>query len=553
MPHVIPLWVVIVHGSTRRQIFVLFHTIKLKIRERKPRNLPKNREMKVKVNVKVKSKMKEKNSAIFMQHAILSLLILLLVPSSYARSTIDEPYDVRQHLSTVTRYGAVKDIVDNEFVPSNKTDDCTPVHINLVARHGTRAPTKKRMREMDRLATSLQALIANAKERKLSLDNVPAWLLEWTSPWKGKVKGGELIVKGEEELYDLGIRIRGKYPTLLNDDYHPDVYTIKATQVPRASASAVAFSMGLFSERGSLGPGKHRAFAVSTESRASDLLLRFFDTCQSYKNYRENEEPAVEKIKEPIFDEITHALIGRYGLNFTRQDISSLWFLCKQEASLLDITNQACDLFNPTELALLEWTDDLEAFVLKGYGKSVNYRMGLPLLKDVVESMELAIKANEEALPSGSYEKARLRFAHAETVVPFSCLLGLFLQGSEYNLVLKEKPLQLPPMPPKRRTWRGSVVAPFAGNNMLVLYSCPARKSKYFVHVLHNEHPVPLPGCDNSDFCPFEVFKERILEPHMKDDYQAICTVKDVVPEPAYSKFSSLFGWLFSWQAAGSI
>lgn len=35
-----------------------------------------------------------------------------------------------------------------------------------------------------------------------------------------------------------------------------------------------------------------------------------------------------------------------------------------------------------------------------------------------------------EALPSGSYEKARLRFAHAETVVPFSCLLGLFLQGS---------------------------------------------------------------------------------------------------------------------------
>lgn len=84
---------------------------------------------------------------------------------------------------------------------------------------------------MDRLATSLQALVANAKERKLSLDNIPAWVFEWTSPWKGRVKGGELIVKGEEELYDLGIRIRGKYPNLLNEDYHPDVHTIKATQV----------------------------------------------------------------------------------------------------------------------------------------------------------------------------------------------------------------------------------------------------------------------------------------------------------------------------------
>jgi len=37
----------------------------------------------------------------------------------------------------------------------------------------------------------------------------------------------------------------------------------------------------------------------------------------------------------------------------------------------------------------------LEGFVLKGYGESINYRMGLPLLKDVVQSMEEAIIAKE--------------------------------------------------------------------------------------------------------------------------------------------------------------
>lgn len=43
----------------------------------------------------------------------------------------------------------------------------------------------------------------------------------------------------------------------------------------------------------------------------------------------------------------------------------------------------------------MEWTDDLELFILKGYGKSLNYQMGVPLLKDVFQSMVQAIKAKE--------------------------------------------------------------------------------------------------------------------------------------------------------------
>lgn len=46
----------------------------------------------------------------------------------------------------------------------------------------------------------------------------------------------------------------------------------------------------------------------------------------------------------------------------------------------------------------MEWTDDLEVFILKGYGKSLNYQMGVPLLEDVVQSMEEAIIAEEGIL-----------------------------------------------------------------------------------------------------------------------------------------------------------
>lgn len=45
----------------------------------------------------------------------------------------------------------------------------------------------------------------------------------------------------------------------------------------------MAFGMGLFSGKGTIGPGKHRAFAVTSEIHASDMKLRFYDCCGKYK------------------------------------------------------------------------------------------------------------------------------------------------------------------------------------------------------------------------------------------------------------------------------
>lgn len=45
----------------------------------------------------------------------------------------------------------------------------------------------------------------------------------------------------------------------------------------------LAFGMGLFGGTGSLGPGHHRVFALTSESVASDILLRFYDPCANEK------------------------------------------------------------------------------------------------------------------------------------------------------------------------------------------------------------------------------------------------------------------------------
>ncbi|KAK9106870.1 hypothetical protein Syun_022881 [Stephania yunnanensis] len=130
----------------------------------------------------------------------------------------------------VVVYGVMRDVANISFVPFSTPYGCKPIH----ARQGIRSPTKKCMKELDRLASHLDVLLTDAKrkaeEGHASLDKIPSWLWGCQSPWKGKKKGGKLVRIGEYELYHLGVRIRERFPDLFDEEYHPDTYTIRATQ-----------------------------------------------------------------------------------------------------------------------------------------------------------------------------------------------------------------------------------------------------------------------------------------------------------------------------------
>lgn len=446
------------------------------------------------------------------------------------------PFDIRQHLSTTTSYGAAKALID-KFAGDNISlpSGCTPIHLNLVARHGTRAPTKKRIKELDQLAERLRVLTASSAQ-------APTWMREWQSPWKGRNVGGELVIKGEEEMFELGQRVHSNFQEIFKDNYHPEFYPMSATQVPRSATSAVAFGMGLFAGKGTLGSGLHRSFSVVSDTRLHDLHLRFFDTCQTYKETRAMRTPTVAAVQAKFYAEVAASLVERVKLNITSSDVGALWFLCKQEATVLDIVDQACGLFTNEEVEVLEWTDDLEFHHLKGYGESINYRMGVPLLKNVWESMETAILASKGAQVPNSAERARFRFAHAETVIPFICLLGLFLDSKDAEKIRSELPLEPPPPPPKSRLWKGSVVAPFGANTMVVLYKCSTSKGgategedDFVVQVLHNEKQMTLPACNGAHFCPFEVFKENVVLPHLRHSYESLCSASKTNPSCSWT------------------
>jgi multiple inositol-polyphosphate phosphatase/2,3-bisphosphoglycerate 3-phosphatase len=66
---------------------------------------------------------------------------------------------------------------------------------------------------------------------------------------------------------------------------------------------------------------------------------------------------------------------------------------------------------------------------------------------------------------AGGASAANIRFGHAETIMPFVTLLGLFRDdaGLYANATLAEM---------RRRKFRASHIAPYSANAYLVLYAC---------------------------------------------------------------------------------
>lgn len=52
-------------------------------------------------------------------------------------------------------------------------------------------------------------------------------------------------------------------------------------------------------------------------------------------------------------------------------------------------TSKACSLFAPTEVALLEWMDDVGLYEQHGYGAPINYEIATPLLADLVKTLKV--------------------------------------------------------------------------------------------------------------------------------------------------------------------
>ncbi|DBA89909.1 TPA: hypothetical protein ACH3X2_004400 [Trebouxia sp. C0005] len=376
------------------------------------------------------------------------------------------------------------------------------------------------------------------------------WMNKWTNPFKDSIHlAGHLHPKGVKEMQHMGQDFK-HYLLAIQDQELLTSVEVHATAKARTQDSAKAFMQGLYGgthtytdcqgQGGITGHdrvvnvtkhGYNTTYTIHARPKHQDPVLRFFDMCPAYDEY-------VAQINADLLDAWKQQEWGAHiprlaeGLGvdpgmLTGRHVDALWHLCQQEAGLWSITHSACSLFPSQEAQHMEWVDDVQLFMCKGAASPVAYHMAAPLLADITTSLQEAAAGTGR---SGLH--AKLSFAHAETIVPLACLLGLFstnskqpfLSDQQCNTTADDLPEQssgvhqqntdaddglmngclrdsnssfiqgkdnsrecrnfgnlgeavqswAPPLPkpPQPRKWHGSMIAPYGANIQLNLYQC---------------------------------------------------------------------------------
>lgn len=447
----------------------------------------------------------------FLPLLLLSLLFLEVV---FLAGRIDaQAPNIYFNLSTKTPYYPQQTAYDNP--PAS----CVPIHIEYLSRHGSREPTKSGIQSLEELATTLHtnaAFITNPAY---------AWMKTWQSPYARATAGELVIPTGADELYTTAKRMLNNYPSVVGRafvNYTPSTFNFQSTQVPRTGQSGSAFIYGLFEGRGDLGACNFMPYYIYSNSTDTDLMLRWFDNCP---NYRQNveENPVSYQQSEEYIDAQFPAIAAQVAVaigafpewEIPKATLASMWTACQYEVVIANDTSLFCSLFNESSVAVFNYADDLEYYYVNGPGNALSYQPAYLLLQDMLEGLQCAVNCQAQTgCPSNCSSRgysAKMRFAHAETVMPLVSLLSIFDDG---------EPLQADWTAPRiaNRKWKTSIISPFAANDNFVLYQCT---DSFLVKYLHNEKEYQLPGCE-ALYCDFDNFV-KVLKPLIDVSYGNLC------------------------------
>lgn len=418
--------------------------------------------------------------------------------------------------SSKTPYDTVRGDLRDYQVPNN----CEAVSVWTLNRHGNRNPGKSVTVSVKEIADLKDEIINsyNAGNSQLCAQDIEEFK-KWTWNETLEISQSFLTGTGYEELYDIGKRIREKYPHLVEGSSN-DFY-FRPTNEQRTITSAVAFVHGLTD-------GTSLNVSID-EVQERDDVIRPYENCDRYqekvKGGTSLEEHLDAYYKTTEFVAVQNAVQRKLGIpsRLSPDDIYSFYEICRFYRSWTqNLKSPWCAVFSDEDLAVLEYRDDVRHYHRNGYGSWVNVNLGHLPMKNLYESFEAAVE--------GRGKKITSYFSHDTMMEMVWCALGIYkddfeLQGGRREL---------------NRLWRTSYIGAFSVNLIAVLNKCTVSGTQsYRVQLFINEKATelcPLEGCTWQQFQQkFQPFASANLE---------FCSLDYRVPETN----AAPGGWnSFSW------
>lgn len=348
-------------------------------------------------------------------------------------------------------------------------DSLEAVMINHVGRHGARYPassknTQAMLSALER-ADSLGTITPVGRELMALCRRVMA---ESSGRW------GALDSLGMAEQRGIAARMICKFPKLFDGG-----------RVDAISSYAPRCIMSMYSFTHQLARINNRLEIQTSSGRQNSLLLRPFDVEADYAEFRESEkykEPYDKYVRTVVTDAALKRVLGK-DYPFDGADVSDLAlveYYVVAGMSAMSIECNAYRFFTPEEYNALWSCFNLRQYLQRTATtlSTVPADIASPLLLDLITTTQQAVDGHLSAA-------VRLRFGHAETLMPLLSLMhlkGCYYMTNYFDTV--------------RLHWRDFYVVPMAANLQMILFKAK-RSGRYYVRLDLNESPVPL--MPNSD------------------------------------------------------
>ncbi|XP_053730521.1 multiple inositol polyphosphate phosphatase 1-like [Synchiropus splendidus] len=385
------------------------------------------------------------------------------------------------HLNTKRRYEDVNLHLIQDILAVNRSalplasETCQEIHLTAIIRHGTRYPTTKDVRKMQRIYDQV----------KSSVPSEECWLREIQTEWKmwyTEDMDGRLVQKGVEDNKHLAVRLSKWFPTLLTEkNLHAGLIKFITSSKHRCINSTLSLQAGLIE----LWDLKDRELGYTV----NDGLMRFFDKCPKFRQQVLNNQSAIAEVDKfkhgPEMRRVREKIAGLLGIpshNISYDMADAAFSLCAYELAIKGLNSPWCKLFDSSDAQVMEYAIDLQEYWKRSYGFDINSKSSCILFHDMFNRLSDAATKNLSGQPLTAV--VTIQVGHADTLLPLLTLLGFFkdqeaLTSANY-------------FHHSQRNFRTSIFLPYAANFLIVLYKCADGNIR--LQALLNEKPVNLPG-----------------------------------------------------------